>query len=551
MTQRSRDGQHNTEVERFFALSTDMFCIVGFDGYFKLVNPAWETTLGFSIEEILSRPLHEFIHPDDREDTPTKYAEQMADGHDSIEFENRCVCKDGSYRWLLWNAKIIPEQELIYAVGRDITDRKRMEEGLRNRNESLEERGHERTRSLEEANQHLRAEIAQRQRSDEQRRRLEQQLLHSQKMEAVGTLAGGIAHDFNNVLAAIVGYAELIQGEVGVNPQASSDLDELLKTANRGKQLVQRILAFSRPQEPERRPLDLKRAVDEILQVFRATIPANIQVASSIQDAPQVAADETSVQQVLVNLGTNAAHAMPRGGIMEIRLEPVYVRDRMVREYADLNEGEYVVLSVRDSGGGIEPKIKDRVFEPFFTTKAPGTGTGLGLAIVHGIMRDHGGAIILSSKPGQGTFVRCFFPALSEETADSAKIATTAPRGNGEHVLYVDDEPQLVQVGQRRLERLGYTVTTATDGRAALKVFSDRPADFDIVVADHLMPRMTGLDLARELIRIRPEIRIILLTGFIEDLPVADIQESGVPYCIKKPVTTDELARTVRKALSG
>lgn len=551
MTQRAYDTPRSSEFERFFTLSIDPLCIAGFDGYFKLVNPAWETTLGFSVEEMSSRHFGEFIHPDDREATVTNYAEQVAEGRESIQFESRCLCKDGSYRWLFWNGRTLAERELIYAVARDITDRKRVEEELRSRNESLEVRGHKRTQSLENANKKLRAEISQRQRAEEQRRRLEQQLLHSQKMEAVGTLAGGIAHDFNNVLAAIVGYAELIQVEIDRNRQSARDLDELLKTANRGKQLVERILAFSRPQEPERQPLDLKRAVDEILEVLRATIPASIRVSASIhEDAPQVAADSTSVQQVLMNLATNAAHAMPDGGLLEIRLESIYLRDRMVREFPDLTEGQYAVLSVRDTGRGIEPKIKDRVFEPFFTTKPPGTGSGLGLAIVHGIMRDHGGAVQLTSKPGHGTLIRCYFPAMSAEFGDSADIPTTALRGNGEHVLYVDDEPTLVQVGQRRLERLGYTVTTAADGRAALKAFSERPADFDIVVADHLMPRMTGLQLARELIRIRPEVRIILLTGFIEDLPVEDIRESGVAYFIKKPVRTDELARTVRLALT-
>jgi CheY-like chemotaxis protein len=260
-------------------------------------------------------------------------------------------------------------------------------------------------------------------------------------------------------------------------------------------------------------------------------------------------ADLTSVHQVVTNLGTNASHAMPGGGRLGVTLEPVYVRDSFARANPDLHEGDYAVLTMRDTGHGMDAATRARVFEPFFTTKAPGSGTGLGLAMVHGIMRDHRGAVLLSSGVGEGTTVRCFFPALYDDVPMLAESEAPVQRGQGQHVLFVDDEPGLARVGERRLSLLGYRVSVANDGKTALAKFLADPAAFDVVITDFTMPEMSGLDLARELTRIRPDIPIIMTTGYIDDFPPDAIAEAGVRRLAMKPIGMQELARVVSEVL--
>jgi PAS domain S-box-containing protein len=394
-------------------------------------------------------------------------------------------------------------------------------------------------------------DISARKSAEAAQRHLEEQLRQAQKMEAVGTLAGGIAHDFNNILGAIMGYAELAQGELGDRPGPAEDLADLLKAATRGKELIERMLVFSRRQEPSRRPLDLQQAVTEVRQLLRATIPAaiDIRLRASPTRPPRVAADATSVHQILMNLATNAAHAMPGGGVLEIGVEPFYARDSTARAHPGLREGTYVALTVRDTGLGMNRAVRDRAFEPFFTTKPPGSGSGLGLAIVHGIMRDHDGAVELESEPEQGTLVRCFFPALADEEDDAVAGAPPAPPGRGERVLYVDDEESLARVGVRRLQRLGYVGTAETDPLRALETFRARPQAFDLVITDYSMPQLAGLDLARAVRELRADIPIIMLTGFIEDLPPELIEQAGVNRVVKKPISMQDLGTILRDVL--
>ncbi len=394
-------------------------------------------------------------------------------------------------------------------------------------------------------------DITARKHADEERRRLQEELQQAQKLEAIGTLAGGIAHDFNNILFGITGYAELI-GHAETLEAAKADLAELLRAAARGKALIERILVYSRRQPAERQPLLIGPTVAEAAKLLRATLPPSIEMRLSVHpEAPRVLGDATSIHQVLMNLGTNAAHAMKRGGTLEITVEPQYLRDSVVRSHAGLHEGWYAVLVVRDSGEGMDAAVKARAFEPFFTTKPKGSGTGLGLSMVHTILASHEGAVDIDSEPGRGTTVRCFFPAMTDTPAEEEARAREAPRGHGERVLLVEDEPSLAAMGRRRLEALGYRPTVETDPARALETFRAAPDRFDIVLSDYLMPGMVGIDLAREIHNIRPDLPIVLLTGFIEDLPEETIRAAGVRRLVVKPATLQEIGAALRDELGA
>lgn len=395
-------------------------------------------------------------------------------------------------------------------------------------------------------------DVSARKQAEEERRHLEARLRQAHKLEAVGTMAGGIAHDFNNILGAILGYSELATEHLAPDSRPAADLRQVLKAADRGKQLVERILTFSRRQEARREPLDLGRTVTEVLELMRATTSTPVDLRDRIDPTtPKVIADTTSVHQVVMNLVTNATQAVSTGGLVEVAVEPVYVRDHVARSHPDLHEGPYAILTVRDSGVGMDATTMERAFEPFFTTKPPGSGTGLGLAVVHGILRDHEGAVLLESEPGQGTTVRCYFPTPEGVSSPSREVASDIPRGSGEQILYVDDEEALTLIGERRLIALGYQVSVFTDPALALETFRADPHRFQLVVTDYLMPRMTGLDLARQIVDLRPEIRIIVLTGFLDE-PAGEGQRLlQVQRILKKPLTMLDLARAVRGVLDA
>ncbi len=385
-------------------------------------------------------------------------------------------------------------------------------------------------------------DISARKQSEADRRLLEEQLRHSQKMEAIGTLAGGVAHDFNNVLAAIIGFTEFARNAT-TDPRVRADLTEALQAAERGRQIVERVLAFSRRKPLEPRPLALGELVHEVTGLLRATLPPSITIRTVMApDAPRVLADPGSLHQVLMNLSTNAAHAMPTGGELEIRVEPFYVRDSVARARPNLREGTYTRLAVRDTGHGIDPSLRERVFEPFFTTKPQGSGTGLGLAIVHGIIRDHEGVVELTSAVGAGTTVECLLPALDQERAHDAAAVDDLPRGHGECVLLIDDERTLAEIGRRRLEDLGYRVVAETDPEVAVARFRAAPESVDVVITDYSMARLSGLEVVRRMREAAPGVPAILLTGFVEELPPETLAAAGIQRMLRKPVSTAELA---------
>jgi len=385
------------------------------------------------------------------------------------------------------------------------------------------------------------------------RKLLEEQVRQAQKMEAVGTLAGGIAHDFNNILGAIVGYTELSLMTLSENPQVRAHLGAVLKATRRATDLVRQILAFSRRQALSRKLIVLAPIVAECAALLRATIPTSIEFETSLaEDAPAVLADASQIHQILMNLGTNAWHAMKdRTGRLTIKLERCMVDEEQAARQPRLHAGVYARITVSDTGCGIDPATLLRIFEPFFTTKPVGEGTGLGLSVVHGMMDGHDGAVTVHSEPGQGTVFALYFPEKNGEPDTPAVAPDPVPHGHGEHILVVDDENVLVQINQMALTKLGYEVEVTTEPREALAWVGAEPERFDLVITDQTMPGMTGMELAVRLQLIREGLPVILTTGYISALTPAQLATTGILEILRKPATLQALAFALRSALSA
>ena len=379
--------------------------------------------------------------------------------------------------------------------------------------------------------------------------RLEEELRQAQKMEAVGTLAGGIAHDFNNILSAIIGYTELAQMDLDQDHSAQVCLGQVLQSSVRAKNLVEQILTFSRKRQRELTPVKLEPLVEEALQLLRATLPTTIEIRKHIDSRGQsVLSDSTMIHQILINLCTNAADAMrDKGGVLTLSLAEGEQTEE-ASQNQDLKPGKYMVLSVADTGPGIEQDVIDRIFEPFYTTKDKGKGTGMGLAVVHGIVQSHGGAIHVSSKAGEGARFDVFLPIV-EMVEQPAPASANKPTTGHERILFVDDEPNLVEIGKRMLERLGYQVETYTDSTEALKAIDARAADYDLVITDQTMPNMTGAELARAVMRIKPDLPVILCTGYSDAVTAEEAEAMGVKAFLMKPLILQEFASAVREVL--
>jgi PAS domain S-box-containing protein len=382
--------------------------------------------------------------------------------------------------------------------------------------------------------------------------KLEAQLRQAQKIEAIGTLAGGIAHDFNNILGIILGYLELAMFTIPKEEEAHPHLEQVFKASNRAKDLVKQILAFSHHAEQERRPTRIAFIVEEALKMLRASLPSTIEMREDIASKSMVLADATQIHQVLINLCTNAAHALEeKGGVIGVSLLDVDLDADFVAQYPDILPGPYLKLTVSDTGHGMNAEIIERIFDPYFTTKSPGKGTGLGLSAVHGIVKSHGGIITIYSEPGKGSTFRIFLPRIESPTNSvipSPTLSKTIPAGT-ECILFVDDEEELCRSWQKTLENLGYEVVTRTSSIEALEVFRAQPGRFDLVITDLTMPRMTGVDLARELLRIQRDIRVILCTGFSRIITQEMAKDMGIRELVMKPLLTNELAVTIRRVL--
>ena len=394
-------------------------------------------------------------------------------------------------------------------------------------------------------------DITERKLFESEKLNLEAQLQQAQKMEAIGTLAGGIAHDFNNILSAVIGYSEIAIKDAERETLVYESLSEVLKAGDRAKNLVNQILTFSRQTEHESKPVQVKIIMNEVLKLLRASLPATIEIRSYLQSQSAVMADPTHIHQIVMNLCTNAYHAMREtGGLMEVRLEDVRLGREDTEKHPELRSGSYIKIAVSDTGQGMEPYVLERIFNPFYTTKEKGEGTGMGLSVVHGIVKNGGGSIFVQSEPGKGSCFEILFPVIEKVKAADPTVGDAIPTGT-EKVLFVDDEKAIADLNRILLESLGYEVTTRTSPIEALELFKFQSDRFDIVITDMTMPKMTGRELAEHLHRIKPDIPIILCTGFSTDIDENRAASMGISALIYKPILSRDIAQAIRNALDN
>jgi PAS domain S-box-containing protein len=481
-------------------------------------NTAAERISGFSSEEVVGKHFAQ-IGVLAKQSIPKALKEfaLVVKGADRPPFELTIINKDKSYFFMEANPRLIKqkgEKLWIQVTLRDITDRKLVER---------------------------------------EKKKLEARLQQAHKMEAIGTLAGGIAHDFNNILGIILGNTELAMDDVPEWNPARFNLQEVRTASLRAKDVVHQLLSFARKTKLEKKPTDIIPIIKESLKLLRSSIPTSIELRQNItKNADTILADPTQINQVLINLCTNAHHAMPDGGILEVSLRNIELDEETATQCFDLNPGQYVNLTVSDTGHGIPQGDidHDRIFDPYFTTKEVGKGTGMGLAVVHSIVKSHRGTISVESKLGKGTTFHIYFPVIEEEAVIETKTVEELPTGN-ERILFVDDEESIVYVGRTILERLGYQVETRMNPVEALELFRSQPDQFDLIITDMTMPKMTGYKLIREILNIRPDIPIILCTGFSEKIDEKKAKEIGSADYIIKPLDKRDLAIRVRQVLDG
>ncbi len=495
-----------------------IYMSVGIEQKAEYINPRFIDFFGYTLNDVPTMaewwPL---AYPDDKyrkqiQEEWQKKIEIAIETKTEIEpMEVVVTCKDGSKKNISWGFVNIGEQN--WAFGLNLTKQKRAQDEKMN---------------------------------------LESRLVQAQKMEAIGILAGGIAHDFNNILAVIFGCAGMVKENAPPGSKIENYIEKVLIAANRAKVLVKQILAFSRQTKVERFSLKLQPLINEGLKMLRSSIPSTISIAQDIDPAcGTVLADPTQFSQVLINLCTNAYHAMETtGGALSVALKTIVIKPNDQKMLLHLTPGEYVEFTVSDTGIGIEPDVIGKIFDRYFTTKEMGKGTGMGLAIVHGIMKENGGGITVESQLGKGTTFYVYFPVVKDEVLPEITEQEEIPRGK-ERVLFVDDEVILADMGREMLERLGYHVTVRYSSFEALETFEDTPDKFDLVITDQTMPEMTGADLARRMLQIRPDVPIILCTGYSNLIDEDSAKSIGIKEFALKPLTKVVIAKLIRKTLNG
>jgi len=470
---------------------------------------------GYSEEELLGKTLNDLAHPDDRH-IGQKSLKQMLTGEiSSTWFEKRYIHMDGRVLWTSNSATV------------------------------LQDKSHNPVNFILHVQNLTEQKIA-----EDEKKQLEAHLQQSQKMEAIGTLAGGIAHDFNNILSAIMGYVDLALLDAQDGTPLSKNLASINTASERAVDLVRQILAFSRPSKKDKNPVPINMVVEEALQLIRASLPATIEIRSNICAEPAaIMGDPTQIHQIVMNLCTNAHHAMlANGGTLDINLTPVELDDEMVRAYPNLEPGSYVKLAITDTGHGMDADTVNRIFDPYFTTKEKGKGTGLGLAVVHGIVKGHGGFINVRSRPGKGTTFELFFPKIVETFKLKESQPDLIPTGS-ERILFVDDEIVLTELNKEAIKRLGYQVECMTSPIEAFEAFRAEPDRFDLVITDMVMPKMTGDQLADKIMQIRQDIPIILCTGYNDLITEEKAYKMGIKDFLMKPLAMKDLAHSIRNAI--
>ncbi|MBI5577853.1 MAG: PAS domain S-box protein [Deltaproteobacteria bacterium] len=486
--------------------------LIGLDGVTIEANTAMAQMLGYTIQELVGKTVRDVMHPADF-DAHRHLFKNLLDR--TVQFgdsERRLICKNGvvinTQAWSTIQRDEHGKPLYLVSMVRDVT---------------------EQIRAQKEKDQ------------------LKTRLLQVQKMEAIGALAGGIAHDFNNILSAIIGFTELSMFSKGAPVEY---LQEALKAANRAKDLVKQILSYSRQTDEERRPVHVGMLAREVVKFLRASIPTSIEINCRIDDkAGAVLANSVELHQILMNLGTNAVHAIGENpGSIEIEVQGIAITSAERNAYPDLDTGLYVRLSVKDTGQGIPLETQERIFDPYFTTKEKGVGTGLGLAVVSGIVKKSKGAIRVESEPGKGAAFHIFLPQVYSTSSKQAQPGAL-PKGGSERILFIDDEKVLVDIGAKILKHLGYDVVTRTSPIEALELFKAKPKGFDIVISDQTMPGMSGDVLAGELMKINPEIPVILCTGYSQQIDQAKAEKKGIKALIMKPLLIDEIDSAIRRVL--
>ncbi len=467
-----------------------------------------ESILGYTAAHLCANPFlwHDSVHPEDLARIDNSVNNLGEDGDFEIEYR----IKDAKGHWHWFKDRSIalnfsPDETTISGLATDITERKT----------------------------------------------LESQLQQALKMEAVGIMAGGIAHDFNNILSIIFGATELAMAEASDQDEIKENLRLVIKAAHRAKDLVAQILSFSRQAETKMTPVDLQVVVQESLKLLRASIPTTIDIQVEVDpNFGSVLADATQIHQILSNLALNAVHAMNEKGILTIRVEDVHLNAHKRQLNSDMRSGRYVKLSIGDTGTGVAPEIMDQIFDPFFTTKDVGVGSGMGLSVVHGVVMSHRGFIEVRNEPGQGASFDIYFPVVRQKAPVIERAEGPILEGH-ERILFVDDEKQLAALGEQNLSQLGYVVTSTTSSVDALEIFRSAPEGFDLIITDQTMPQMSGVELAAELLRIRPGIPIILCTGYSSKVLVDEADKYGVRAILTKPFSNQELAATIRNELGA
>lgn len=524
------------------------------DGIVNTDLPTWRQYTGQVFDEIKGWGWSKALHSDDVAHTERVWRQSVAERRE-YEAEYRIRRYDGVYRHFL--ARGIPvfkeDGTILEWVGTciDITERKKAEELLRRAHDELEASVRERTVELQKANEALQTEILERERIDEEKKKIEAQMLRAQRMESIGTLAAGIAHDFNNILTPIMLNSTAALMDMPKKSPARKHIEHILKSADRAKDLVEHMLTYSRKGEYDLKAMNFQDVLMEALKFIRASIPSIIEIRQKIESCGPLLADPTQMHQVVMNLCTNAYQAMREsGGILELALAEVDIDEEFARSHMNLRPCRYVRFTVRDTGHGMDEATMERIFDPFFTTKGTG-GTGLGLSVVHGIVISHGGDIDVQSQPGKGTTFQIYLPRASEQL-NQVEAKKDEPVLTGkERILFVDDEAEIASMGKEMLERLGYAVTAKTDSPEALEEFRTNPEKYDLVVTDYTMPKMNGLELAKELNNIRPDILVVLASGFNDEITSEKRQTSGISSTLKKPYAITDLAKSLRQLMDA